>query len=554
VIAQTGDAARHVSRRAFLASCAVGAVAVGTGSALTSCGTGKSTAVTHTQLQKLLPHYSPTSYVKPDLPAQGDVVDPGYLTYPTHLVQSVKSRPGSGSTFTVTVPTYSPPAPPLGQNSYYDAVNKALGATVDFQIVEGADYTTKTAAMLASGDMSDVVMMQVFAPVPRLGEAVQSRFADLGPYLSQRAVEEYPNLAALPTENWEVCVIGGQLSAIPLPYSPYGWGAQYRTDIFESMGLAPPTNANQLLELCKELTRPRENRWACLGSLWNTCRQMYGGPTTWMWGPGGKLVHLYETENFIEAAAFSQKLHAGGYALDLSTGQDPKVPFASGRVAIYEDGIDAWPANVAQQRPTNPSFKCSVFRPFGHDGGPCQGVYLGNDAGNWVFLNKKLPSQKIRELLRIANFCAAPFGTLEYQLVNFGAEGADFTRQGGVPILTTKGETEITVDPPYSYLAAPRHTLAYSGLIPNDASLIKDIHDWQTAEARVAKSSPERNVFVQVPPNLSSAATHVTDTLTDVQHGRKTINDLKSAVQTWRGQAGDQLRGIYEDAIAAQRK
>ena len=39
------------------------------------------------------------------------------------------------------------------------------------------------------------------------------------------------------------------------------------------------------------------------------------------------------------------------------------------------------------------------------------------------YLNKSLTKSQIEECLRIANYLAAPFGSYEYTLVNFGAPG-----------------------------------------------------------------------------------------------------------------------------------
>ncbi len=39
------------------------------------------------------------------------------------------------------------------------------------------------------------------------------------------------------------------------------------------------------------------------------------------------------------------------------------------------------------------------------------------------YLNKKLSAARIKECLAIANFLAAPYGSAEWLLVNFGADG-----------------------------------------------------------------------------------------------------------------------------------
>ena len=63
---------------------------------------------------------------------------------------------------------------------------------------------------------------------------------------------------------------------------------------------------------------------------------------------------------------------------------------------------------------------------------------------------KKANADRLKLLLRVSNYLSAPFGTSEYELVNYGVEGAHFTKDaGGMPIplsVTSKATTEAAAD------------------------------------------------------------------------------------------------------------
>src|SRR5882724_2207834 len=91
--------AQPLQRRTLLKLGAAGVVA---GPALLAgCAAAKSTksgAIASAKVK--LPTYVPFNGVKPDFAGTTQGVEPGYKSYPTRLVQSVKSTPGDGSKVT----------------------------------------------------------------------------------------------------------------------------------------------------------------------------------------------------------------------------------------------------------------------------------------------------------------------------------------------------------------------------------------------------------------------------------------------------------------------
>src|SRR5262249_52785056 len=61
-----------------------------------------------------------------------------------------------------------------------------------------------------------------------------------------------------------------------------------------------------------------------------------------------------------------------------------------------------------------------------------------------ISLIKKSSDARVKELLSILNFIASPFGSQEYELINYGVKGVDFNYDDkGNPQFTDQGKAEI---------------------------------------------------------------------------------------------------------------
>src|SRR5699024_12553613 len=146
-------------------------------------------------------------------------------------------------TFTAMTPLWGA-IPPTEGNQYFDAVNEAIGSTIDFQISDGNTYGDKLAAVLASEqDVPDWVSIPNWNVPPRFDQAVEALFEDLTPYLGGDAIEDYPNLANISTDVWKFCVFDEQIKALPFPGEIITDATFYRDDIFaeENITDLPPT-------------------------------------------------------------------------------------------------------------------------------------------------------------------------------------------------------------------------------------------------------------------------------------------------------------------------
>jgi putative aldouronate transport system substrate-binding protein len=150
----------------------------------------------------------------------------------------------------------------------------------------------------------------------------------------------------------------------------------------------------------------------------------------------------------------------------------------------------------------------------------------------------------VETVLKFADFLAAPFGTKEYLLLNYGVEGTDYTMTNGSPILTSTGQNETQV--PWKYTVAP-----------DQAIFIPGFNDCATAQhAAMAKLVP-----MAVPNpcvNLNSPADNqngyelqqtLEATVKDIVTGKQSYSALAGAVKTWQSGGGNTIRSQYEQAL-----
>jgi putative aldouronate transport system substrate-binding protein len=156
--------------------------------------------------------------IKPDIAGVPVYGRNGFLTYPMPPIDAVTTKPGKGGHYKVQVPTWSPLPPALGENSFYDAVNTDLGATLEFQFIDGMTILDKIPPLLAAGDVADIITIPRWIMedhIPDAAKAIDRLFEDLTPYLKGDQTTTYPLLSTIPTEAWQWSIWNGKLMAVP---------------------------------------------------------------------------------------------------------------------------------------------------------------------------------------------------------------------------------------------------------------------------------------------------------------------------------------------------
>ncbi|WP_265521910.1 extracellular solute-binding protein [Oerskovia flava] len=528
-------------RRWVAVTAAVGAVSL-----VAACGGGGIGSETGVEQQvgnaAALPNHVPVEYATPDFPSVNGSTA-GFENVPEELVQVFDSPPGSGGKYTVMTPLWGT-IPPTEGNQYFDAVNEAIGTDLRFQISDGNTYGDKLAAVLASPkDVADWVSIPSWNIPPRFGQAVDTIFTDLTPYLAGDAVEAYPNLANIPTDAWRACMWNGKLYGLPFPGELINDATFYRADLLpEDVEL--PTTADEMLEFVDSLTDAGDRQWGT-NDLWAHATQMFSVPPKWTQDAEGNLVHRVETQEYRDALAWMAELYAQGsvHPDAVAESGDGKERFESGQVLVTADGLGAWHEALGRNLPSNPDFAQQPMPVFAADGGEPQ-LYKANAASMCSYLKKSDDEAVVAELLEAANFLASPYGTAEYQLINSGVEGVHFELDADrLPVATQLAQTE--VQPSYIFLVDPpvvNAKVQYPGYV-------EDFTTWMADAAPYVVEPLFYGMQITEPAAYASLGQPFEDLEGDIARGRKSLDDLDAAVETWRSSGGEELRAFYQEIL-----
>ncbi|GAB3645757.1 type 2 periplasmic-binding domain-containing protein [Glycomyces tarimensis] len=503
------------------------------------------TAAASDELAALLPKNLPyQGAVTPDLPGQADgTVSPGYLSRPAEILQAVPEPPmTTGEEITAITPLWNPAPPGPPDNSYFTAVNEALGGTVRFNIADGNNYVDKITTTLASGDVPDMFQIPGWE-IQKLSdftEAANELFADLSPYLAGDKAAEYPLLANYPTAAWAMGVFGGTLLGIPWERAPYTNTMFARQDILDALGLEHPTNLEELMAIAEEVNDPAANRWA-FASIDQTVQEAMGVPTLWR-DDDGTLVHKFETDAFAAAIEFTREVFDKGlvhpdYVADRFT--NTKELIGSGQAVFYEDGLGAWHEMLGTYRDVD-GFDLQAVDPMAAEPGGTPTIWRDDPAGMFVFIKKDLSEERIRECLRVANWCSAPYGTKEWDLVWDGVEGVHFEVDAeGVPQRTELGQTEVANT--YLFLSG-RPNANFKFQYPGQ---VEAQHAWETNAAPYLDDHPFQGLRVEMPSELAARNEPMADAHHEIYRGQRDVAAWDGLVEEWRSSVGDDAREYY---------
>jgi putative aldouronate transport system substrate-binding protein len=212
----------------------------------------------------------------------------------------------------------------------------------------------------------------------------------------------------------------------------------------------------------------------------------------------------------------------------------------------YGDWEEALGAGILED---NPSFNQQPLDWFAADGGEPLG-YMRDPAWAYTFLRKELSREQIEEILDVMNWVAAPFGTEEREMIDYGVEGVHFTRGAdGQPQLNDKGNAEAGAPIPTVYFLCgrPADPIAAKGDWPG---YVQSRLDWESRHIQYIKPRIFAGIKRIEPADLQQANQSLNDKLEDLRRGRTPMSEWDSIVAAWRREGGDAGREYYQQALA----
>jgi putative aldouronate transport system substrate-binding protein len=519
-----------------------------------------------------LPNYIPANLAaKPDYDAHDPRVTLGWDNYPKNPPTSWnKPAPGTGSRVNAFAVDYYPPPTPYDSNPTWQAVNKALNSDFQMTQVSGPDYPLRMATMMAGNDVPDIIHLfagitGAFVP-PGTAEFVKAKCQDLTQFLAGDAIKDYPNLAAIPTYAWSnsACVIDGALYSWPIHrYLP---GLSYffkNTDMWnEKIGAdTTPKDAADFKRIITQLNDPNNGVWG-LGAVVNGIgspnmgisgwASLFGAPNLWGLDSSGKVIRDRETDQFKTAVSFVHDMWAAGLIWpDAPSSNDARGNFVGKKFAVCVEGFgnswnDFWLRGLNQNPPTH----FDVIQPFGADANTKVQSYI---SGGYISTNvmKQASADRVKEILRIVDYLAKPFGTQEDLLITYGLTPADYTiGADGNPMLTSDGKSRSQYVP-WQYMSDRPYATYYAG-IPDYAKHVNQVEKI-LVDPKIAVADVTLGYYS--PTQAASAGKQAEqawqDGLNNIMLGRDPMSNYDDLVKTWQNSAGNKIKQEFNDAMAA---
>jgi putative aldouronate transport system substrate-binding protein len=542
---------QNLNRRTFLGLTA----GIAGAAALAACGdssNGKANVPTGDNANVELPD----PVAPPALPGQLTSTVPGvptaYTQYPASPARTVTTPPGSGGEITTMQINFG--APPPASNSWQEELDKQLNAKIKATLVSDSDLAQKTQTFIAGGDIPDLFYLHLQKVPAALKYVQQGAFLELSKYIGGAAGKEFPNLAALPEITWRNSAIGGGLYGVPRAVPAANTGQPlFRGDWLTKLGGAEPTDADSLYAMLKAFSTGGNYAFGAI-TPWDQefVLSMFRVPNSWKQNSDGTLVKDIETDEFEAALEYLAKLwkdggfHPNAPSNDWSAAQDlwtsGKTGFFGGNILASMTYLRGTPIKgvadmVASIRPFIAPGRTSGAKPTFYEGPAGYGIFA-------IPAKLEKDEKKVRELLGVLNFFAAPFGSEEFTLINYGVLGHNYTMKNGIPTPSQDPARLAELSP--QYLPSPGEATIYIPGPPNQSQQVQKYFE-QVQPNLVADPTMTKVSQTNIAKG-NSLLEMIKDNFKQFITGRRPLTELQDFRKTWRAQGGDAVRREFQDA------
>jgi putative aldouronate transport system substrate-binding protein len=497
--------------------------------------------------------------VEPDLIGEPPHHPSGFTTYP-EPAQAIPEPPSGSGTYEMTVAVWGDA--PAQDDPYFDAVTQAWGGTrINLRQADGNTYGDTSVQWIKAGEYGDAI--QLFSWMTgshaNFRETVVNNFYDLTDIVQGDIADRWPLLAALPSEAWGQSVWSkdpedpesAAIFAIPMNFSGgQGNGILARTDLMEAAGIAMPTTVEELLEACRAWSDDANGKWAFAALDWFIGQWFgLGGTDGWNWDADQKkMVHNVERPEFTEMLEFRRTLWDEKLIHpDAPTGTlDAAAMQIAGSVLFTQDNLIRWNDFNLKVKRGEAEGAVAPLPPLAAKGRTPQ-VAMASGVDGWTFLNKNLSREQVEEILDVANWAAAPYGTKENELLEYGVEGEHFTiGEDGTPVYTELGSQVVQTPVNYKQLAGKVQTF-----LTGDPDMVAKRFEYNASIQDYRMENPFEGIRIEAPAEAKAAGTTLWDQQQDIAYGRAELSSIPDMVETYLNNGGEAAREYYTNAYKA---
>jgi putative aldouronate transport system substrate-binding protein len=221
--------------------------------------------------------------------------------------------------------------------------------------------------------------------------------------------------------------------------------------------------------------------------------------------------------------------------------------YSAGKFVIWNDQFgNGWQLFWRKGLQSN-GYNFNIIPPFSARAGQKPQFYLTGGYLGATALKKASPD-RIKELLGILNYLAAPFGSAEDLLLTSGVNGVDYTLDPkGNPVLTKQGNADANYTP-WKYVTQ-HPAVIYTPDIPNYA---KTLSNAEHTLIPYGVSDPTVGLISPTQITKGAALTQpVADGTVDIIVGRRPLSDWDGLVRDYFTGGGEQIRTEFMNAIQA---
>lgn len=501
-----------------------------------------------------LPTYKEyTLPVQPDLIGEPPNHPSGFTSYP-EPVDAIEPAEAGGE-YEITVPMWG--TPPSADDPYYAALQEAWGGTkITLRHADGNTFANTSVQWLQANEFGDAINMfgWMTDAHPTFRETVVNTFYDLTDIVKGDISDRWPLLAGEPTLSWGQSVWStdpadpetARVFGVPQNFASGPGNAMFvRTDLLEAADLTMPTTVEEVLEVARAWTDGAAGKWAFLGLDYLT-PEWFGLASNPGWASiDGKLVHNSERPEYTAWLEFRRTCWDEGLIHpDTPTGTlDGHALHKAGTVLMSQDGISWWSDFTNEVLAGTAE---GTIEPIGAIGvgGATPIRYVGKSVGGWTFFNKDLSEDQVKELLDLMNFCSAPYGTKEYELLQYGVEGTHFNYgDDGFPVRTEVGT---------SIVQAPVNFKEMSGQVQNfltgEPDFVQRRFEYNATQKDFAETDIFKGLRIEGPAEYKTAAQTLLDQQDDIAYGRAELSSIPDMVETFMSSGGEAARELFTNA------
>jgi putative aldouronate transport system substrate-binding protein len=512
---------------------------------------------------------TPAPAIEGKLPSPAVGVPDGYTKTPAPF-KTYDGKPGKGgkvSSFTIA---YQPPPTPRDQSQYWQDLERRLGVTWEPIITPQPDYGNKSAALIAGGTLPDLFYLNPTQnAAPQYKAMDQGAFTDLTPFVTGDALKEYQNLSTFPDYMWNNVKFKNKIYGVPKPLQRNGNIGFYRGDWLKKLGKELPKSPDEVHDTLVAFAKndPDGNGQADTWGLsrygtdwagWDDARvaaNMFGTPYSWRKNADGTLTHEMETDEFRQEIEYLRRLYADGAFHPDAAGMtfaQCQSAYLGGKLGVHSEGIGNFYSPTAagtvyfKIRQADPNAQLVGLLPTLPGGSK---AVTRNTPGSFGFTG--IPAsvgkdkERVKELLRVLDYLASPFGSEEWRFLQYGIEGVDHTVKDTVPVLNERGIAERG---DLVYLMANMPVLFY----PADPDAVAPAQKLAHEIIQVGIDDPSWPLYS--PTNVSKLAElrqYGFDQITSIVTGRAPMSALDDTIKEWKSRGGDQTRQEFEQSLKA---